>query len=197
FGSAIEGQNQIKAGSFAFAGRTDDFHLAAEFAYPPRDNRQSQSGSARLGRKKWLENFFLHRRRNAYAVVDDGDGQMAAAIRRAGDFHLAVTPTTFNRMQRVEDQIEQDFLERGDLPSAKLRIGLQIGRDGDRALLGFGPGERQHALDNFAQPGRRACDGRRARKTEQLRDGAAQTVDLAGDQIEVARVFATDPFVFA
>src|SRR5215510_5652228 len=60
FGSAIEGQNQIKAGSFAFAGRTDDFHRAAEFAYPPRDNRQSQSGSARLGRKKWLENFILH-----------------------------------------------------------------------------------------------------------------------------------------
>src|SRR5262245_41605201 len=122
---------------------------------------------------------------------------MAVDSRRAGDLHLAVTPTTFNRMQRVEDQIEQDLFERGDLPSVELRIGSQIGRDGDRALLGFGPRERQHALDNFAQPGRRAGDGRRARKAEELRDGAVQTINLAGDQVEVARVFATDPFVFA
>src|SRR5262249_29629936 len=98
FGSATEGQKQIEAGSFAFAGRTDDFHLTAKFAHPPRDNRQSQSGSARFGRKKRLENFILHRRRNSDAVVDDGDGQKAVAIRRAGDLHLAIAPITFDRL---------------------------------------------------------------------------------------------------
>src|SRR6266498_53226 len=194
------GQRYLEPRSAPVRDRTHKGNRPAHFAHAPRDDRQPQSGPTRLGRKERLENFILHRRRDAYAVVGDGDSQTALAVRGACDLHLAVAPVApveFDRLQGVEEQVEQNLLERGDLFSVKFQVGPQIGRNGDRAPLGFGPAERQHALDDLAQPGRRAGHARRTRKTEQLRDGAVQSVDLAGDQVEVAGVLAADPLVFA
>src|SRR5215510_3793695 len=200
------GERYLEPRSAPVRYRTHKGNRPAHLAHAPRDDRQPQSGPPRLGRKERLENFILHRRWDAYAIIGDGDGQTALAFRGACDLHFAAAPVepvepvetvTFDRLQGVEEQVEQNLLERGDLLSVKFRIGPQIGRNGDRAPLGFGPAERQHAFDDLAQAGRRAGHARRPRKTEQLRDGAVQTVDLPGDQVEVAGVLATDPLVFA
>src|SRR5262249_13309309 len=199
-------QNYLEPRSAPIRDRAHQCNRPAHLAHAPRDDRQSQSGPARFGRKERLENLIPHRRRNAYAAVGDGARQTSLGVRGAGDLYLAaapvdpidpVYPVAFDRLQGVEEQVEQNLLERGDLLPVKFRIGPQIGRDSDRAPLGFGPAERQHALDDLAQPGRRAGHARRPRKTEQLRDGAVQTVDLAGDQVEVAGVLAADPLIFA
>src|SRR5262252_11037250 len=147
------GESYLEPRSAPVRYRTHKGNRPAHLAHAPRDDRQPQSGPARLGRKERLENFILHRRRHAYAVVGDGDGKTALAVRGACDLHLAaapvgpVEPVTFDRLQCVEEQVEQNLLERGDLLSVKFRVGPQIGRDGDRAPLGLGPAERQHALD--------------------------------------------------
>src|SRR5215470_5950225 len=72
--------------------RTHKGNRPAHLAHAPRDDSQPQSGPARLGRKERLENFILHRMRHAYAVVGDGDGETAFAVRGASDLHLAVAP---------------------------------------------------------------------------------------------------------
>src|SRR5215831_10771880 len=109
------GQRHLEPRSAPVRYRTHKGDRPAHLAHAPRDDRQPQSGPARLGRKERLENFILHRRRHAYAVVGDGDGETALAVRGACDLHFAaapvepIEPVTFDRLQCVEEQVEQNL----------------------------------------------------------------------------------------
>src|SRR5437763_8154797 len=89
--------------------RAFDYDASFNLAHPPRDDSQTETRTALLSGKEWLEDFFLYRSRNAQAII--GHGQMQLAISRvtAFDFDLSAA---LDCLHGIEHEVDQNLFER-------------------------------------------------------------------------------------
>ena len=103
-----DGEADLKTGAAAIVYGALEIQMTFGFGYTTGDDRQAQAGALGLGGKKWLQDFFLQVRRNAGAVVLDGENAESIGLRCA-DSNMAVGR---DGVECVDQNIGKDVVER-------------------------------------------------------------------------------------